>query len=136
VTAFCDAFGRIGFYCPPAEVVFDELKRQGQFNLLHEETGVKIDCILLKNHPFSREEFSRRQQRPFTESLQASVARPEDVILKKLEFHKVGGSEKHLQNVRAMLRVSGDEIDFPYLEQWVKELDLGPEWDSARSDQK
>ena len=32
------------------------------------------------------------------------------VIIRKLEFYREGGSDKHVRDIRSMLAVSGDEI--------------------------
>ena len=129
---FFRAFDATGFYCPPVEVLENELRQRGQFNLLHQDTGVKIDCIVLKEDRFSREEFRGRQRRPFSATQEANLARPEDVILAKLQYYKMGQSEKHLRDIRGMLRVSGDKFDFTYLTDWVNELELHEQWDLVK----
>lgn len=53
------------------------------------------------------------------------VAPPEYVIVRKLEFYREGGSEKHLRDIEAMLRVSGDLIRKDVLQRWI--LASGPE---------
>jgi hypothetical protein len=128
IRRFHELFSANGFYCPPAEVILEELRRRGQFNLVHEETGVKVDCMFLKGAAFDREEFARKERRPFSEALEANVARPEDVIIKKLEFFQEGGSIKHIEDIRGILEVSPDKVDRAYLERWVKELGLEAEW--------
>jgi hypothetical protein len=133
ITAFHDLFEAKGFYCTPSTVIADEIKKGGQFNLIHQETGIKIDCIILKKHAFSREEFGRKQRRPFTESTEASIATPEDVILKKLEYFQMGESVKHLDDIRSILHISGEELDFAYIDRWVKELKLQESWDQVRN---
>jgi hypothetical protein len=130
---FFQIFDSSGFYCPPVEVLEKEFRARGQFNLLHHDTGVKVDCIVLKDTPFNHEEFRRRQRVPFTETQDASLARPEDVILSKLQFYKEGGSEKHLADIRGILRVSADQIDRTYLERWAEQLRLETEWRKATS---
>ncbi len=130
---FFQLFDSSGFYCPPNEVLESELQTRGQFNLLHHETGVKIDCIVLKDDPFHREEFRRRQRVPLRESQDASFARPEDVILSKLQFYGEGGLDKHLTDIRGILQVSAEDIDATYVEAWVKKLGLEQEWAKAKS---
>jgi hypothetical protein len=56
------------------------------------------------------------------------LAPPEYVILRKLEYHREGGSEKHLRDIRAMLAVSGDLLDRPALQDWIQKLNLETEW--------
>jgi len=125
---FFQMFHSSGFYCPPVEVLEQEFRVRGQFNLLHDDTGVRVDCIVLKDAPFSCEEFRRRQRVPFTETQDASLARPEDVILGKLQYYKEGKSEKHLTDIRGILRVSADQIDRAYLDGWTERLHLEAEW--------
>jgi hypothetical protein len=56
----------------------------------------------------------------------------EYVILRKLEWHKRGGSAQHLADIRAMLRVSGDRVDRKELSGWLSRLELEEEWRSVR----
>jgi hypothetical protein len=49
-------------------------------------------------------------------------------ILRKLEYFREGGSEKHLRDIRGMLEVSGAQIDRQLLEQWIARLGLAAEW--------
>ena len=43
INDFCEAFTNQYFYCPPLEVVKDEVMRHGSFNLIHQDSGIKID---------------------------------------------------------------------------------------------
>lgn len=49
-----------GFY-RSREAAMDALAREKMFNVVHLETGFKVDLIVRKSRPFSRIEFSRRQ---------------------------------------------------------------------------
>lgn len=51
----------------------------------------------------------------------------------QLEFYREGGSEKHLRDIRAMLRLSGDQIDRPALTGWVVRKGVEAEWEIANS---
>jgi hypothetical protein len=44
------------------------------------------------------------------------TAPPEYVILMKMEYWRDGGSEKHLRDIRAMLRILGPDIDRAMIE--------------------
>lgn len=57
-----------------------------------------------------------------------SVAPPEYVILRKLEYHREGGSEKHLRDIRAMLALSLVPIDRAALADWLARLGLEAQW--------
>ena len=65
VGCFEDLFSSQEYYCPPGEVLLQELSQRGQFNLIHNASGLKIDIVVRKNSAHARQEFSRRKQRPF-----------------------------------------------------------------------
>ncbi len=76
---------------------------------------LKVEFFLLGADPHHREEFQRRKRMwlPMVE-IEAWVACPEDLIVQKLRWAR----GKDLDDVRNMLAVSGDALDFPYLERW------------------
>ncbi len=45
-----------------------------------------------------------------------------------MEYYREGGSEKHLRDITGILKVSGDEIDRTYIDQWARRLDLNEIW--------
>jgi hypothetical protein len=65
-------------------------------------------------------------------SLQSVVAPPEYVIVRKLEYYREGGSEKHLRDIRSMLAVSKDQIDQAAVDEWVQRLGLAEQWSKLR----
>ena len=56
------------------------------------------------------------------------LAPPEYVIVRKLEYYREGLSEKHLRDIRAMLAVSGEQLDQAAMRQWIKRRGLESEW--------
>ncbi len=56
----------------------------------------------------------------------------EDVILKKLVFFHLGGSEKHLRDISGVLLVQGDRIDQAYLDNWAEKLGVTQELELVR----
>ena len=58
------------------------------------------------------------------------LAPPEYVILHKLRFRQQGGSERHLRDVRAMLRVLGDSVDVANLRVDAESMGLDTQWDA------
>ncbi|MBI3535012.1 MAG: nucleotidyl transferase AbiEii/AbiGii toxin family protein [Deltaproteobacteria bacterium] len=118
------------FYCPPLEVLSDELVRRGQFNLIHQHSGLKIDFVFRKNTAHGQEEFKRKRKMELWPSFQAQIASPEDVIIKKLDYYREGGSIKHLLDIKGILAQT--ETDLAYLEMWIQKLNLRTEWDAAK----
>lgn len=113
-----------------AEAAREALTQRTMFNVVDVESGWKADLIVRKARPFSEEEFRRRQPVDFF-GVGLDVASLEDVVLSKLEWAKLGGSARQLEDVRALLRMRGDEIDHAYVTRWVSALGLRPEWQSV-----
>ena len=55
-------------------------------------------------------------------------APPEYVILRKLAYYRDGGSQKHLYDIRSILDVSGDELDFSEIDRRVDDMGLRGAW--------
>src|SRR4030067_1457193 len=110
------------------EMIKDAISNLGQFNIIHPASGLKVDVILKRNSPFDNSRFSRSRRIHPAESYEAYFAAPEDVIIKKMEYYKDGGAEKHLRDITGILRISGDEIDPVYITEWSERLGLTEIW--------
>lgn len=108
----------------------EALRLESQFNAIDRETGWKIDFIIRKSRAFSRAEFDRRREARLG-GLRLVVATAEDLILAKLEWARLGESERQVDDVAALLRARRGELDLAYIEQWVGELSVGPQWQRA-----
>ena len=131
VPAFVAAFPLDEFYCPPEEVLALEVRRgqRGHCNLIHHDSGFKAD-IYIAFDELHRWALGHRRAVDI-EGLRMSVAPVEYVILRKLEYFREGGSEKHLRDIRGMLEVSAPQIDHELLEQWIARLGLAAAWNRA-----
>lgn len=129
VTEFEKLFDIEDYYCPPSEVIRDEVVRMGSFNLIHQASGIKVDVVLRKNTEFYTAEFERRKKVKFSPAFEAYIASVEDVVIKKLDFYREGGSEKHLTDIREM--IMSNSVDKDYLQKWVNHFGLQAEWDKV-----
>ncbi len=117
------------FYLPPPEVITAEAAREqrGQFNIIHMETTFKADI-----YPTGRDEFNAwafRNQRSVVFAGETLVlAPPEYVIVRKLEYFREGGSDKHLRDIRGILNVSGQQINQADLQEWIQQRGVTEEW--------
>ena len=118
------------FYCPPLEVLQSEIIHRGQFNLIHPETGLKIDLMIRKETEHALTEFHRRRKAPFWQGFEVYIASPEDIIIKKLDFYRQGGSAKHLTDIRGIL--AHTEVDETYMQEWITKLSLRTEWEKVK----
>ena len=108
------------------------LADRSQFNVVESASGWKVDLMIRKNRPFSVEELARRQPAQLLGN-PTFVASAEDLVIAKLEWAKAGESERQLRDVAAILAVSGEGLDYTYVERWVSALGLGEAWSRVRS---
>ena len=104
---------------------------QSLFNVIDPRSGWKVDLIIRKDRQFSREEFARRISLTF-DDIQLSIASLEDVILSKLEWARLGGSVRQLEDVAALLSVRAPDLDMEYLYRWIPALDVSAQWEAAK----
>ncbi|MDZ4864517.1 MAG: hypothetical protein SGJ01_13865 [Gemmatimonadota bacterium] len=117
-------------YYADEAAALEALAGESQFNVIDLATGWKIDFICRKTRLFSRTEFERRTKAEL-DGLSLFVATAEDVVLAKLEWAKLGGSERQIEDVAGLLRTRGEELDADYLAHWIEVLGLGVQWQAA-----
>ena len=82
--------------------------------------------------PWSLLSFSRTRDLPVSADTEVSFASPEDVILKKLEYYREGGSDKHLRDIAGVVKIMGPDLDLGYIETWAERLELNELWTELR----
>ncbi len=129
------AFGEDEFYCPPEEAIVLESHRDrgGHFNIIHHATQFKADIYLMGGHPLHAWALAHRKRIEVDADHTLWVAPPEYVILRKLEFYREGGSDKHLRDIRGMLS-AGTTLDAPFLKDQLAALDLSSIWEEVEAD--
>jgi len=115
-------------FCVSEEAAREAAINHGQFNIIHPASGLKIDLIIPPDSPFNSSRFARATRVNAAPEYQACFASPEDTIIKKMEYYREGGSEKHLRDITGVLRVSGDRVDRAYIAQWAARLGLTSIW--------
>ncbi len=124
-----EAFPIAEFYCPPQEVICVEAAREqrGHFNVIHHETGFKADIYLSGRDSLHAWGLANTKRVVMGEDM-VTIAPPEYVIVRKLEYFREGGSEKHLRDIRAILHNSSDAIRHSDLDRFIAERGLGDIW--------
>jgi hypothetical protein len=127
-----NAFPADRFYLPPAELITIEVVRRqrGHINLVHHESGFKADVYLRGRDPLNDWAFPRARARPYG-SDHVVLAPPEYVIVRKLEFFREGGSEKHVRDIQTMCAITPD-IDYTELDRWISAQGLESVWRDVR----
>ena len=118
-------------YYRDLEGAIEAYNNNSMFNILDMVTGFKIDLIFLKPGAFSQDAF-RRRQLEVIEGNPLFVSTPEDVIIAKLEWAKMGQSTRQIGDVAGLLRKRWRSLDHSYLGKWIAELVLAAQWEEAK----
>jgi len=121
------------FYAPPVEAIEAEARRPsgGHFNVAHHESAMRADVYLAGDDPFMRWALERGPSYQ-VEGAPVSFAPPEYVIVQKLRYVDMSGSERHLRDVAGIIAVSGDRLDPGALDRWIVEFHLEKTWRRAQ----
>jgi len=125
------AFPDDEFYRPPSEIIAIESARsqRGHFNLIHHPTGFKADIYPVSDALHRWGMAHARKVIVGGDTL--SIAPPEYVIVRKLQFFREGGSVKHLRDIKRMLMAFGEDWNDHQLLSFIAEYRLQDEWKKA-----
>ena len=116
-------------YYVSREAVTDSIAHESLFNLIHQESVIKVDCIIRKASPYRLAEFARRQQITI-EDFSTWIATKEDLIISKLFWAKDSRSEMQLRDVK---NLASTGYDAGYVERWTQSLGLLTLWDECKA---
>ncbi len=108
----------------------DALQRHRSFSVIHIDSAFKFDLFPLAGDPYQQKAFSRRRfesSRLFGDQLvEFAVASPEDVVLNKLKWYRLGGevSEQQWNDVLGVIAVQGDRLHLAYMREWADYLNV------------
>ncbi len=108
------------------EMIAESIQRNSSFNIIHRETMFKVDVFIPRPRPFLQAQLDRAQRQTFSfeTEMSAKFASPEDTILSKLEWYRMGGevSDRQWRDILGVLKTRAGELDLEYLRQWAAEL--------------
>lgn len=111
-------------YYVASEAVRESIAQESLFNLIHQESVIKVDCIVRKSTPYRLMEFERRKQITI-EDFKTWIASKEDLLISKLICAKDSHSELQLRDVK---NLASTGCDTGYVERWTKDLGLPTLW--------
>lgn len=118
-----------------AEMMRAAVCAHSSFNVIHKPTMFKVDVFIPKGRPFDQSQFERRIPQNLTEDAteQIYIASPEDNILAKLQWYRLGGevSDRQWRDVLNVIRIQDKRLDRTYLRQWAGELGVTDLLDEA-----
>ena len=107
-------------YYVSEENIRESLAHESIFNLIHQESVIKVDCIIRQSSDYRRVEFERRERISILDFTTFIVSK-EDLIISKLFCAKNSHSEIQLADVQNLLSTG---YDADYLQHWTGELGL------------
>ena len=117
-------------YYVSREAVDSSIAHQSLFNLIHNESVIKVDCIIRKQTEYRLNEFNRRQ-RIKIQDFDTWIVGKEDLILSKLFWAKDSHSELQLRDVKNLVSTGCDRV---HIERWTAELGLANLWKEITHD--
>jgi hypothetical protein len=127
--SFLSAFPSDQYYADEQDAL-ESFRHTLQFNIIDFATTFKVDLIFKKSREFSRVEFDRRQSYVIGD-VTIHIATPEDILIAKLEWAKLGESERQIEDAAGVIERQGASLDRVYIERWVNELGLRTQWEMA-----
>lgn len=111
------------------EMIAESIQRSSSFNIIHRETFFKVDVFIPTPRPYLQSQLARAQRQSFTFETEASAkfASPEDTILSKLEWYRLGGeqSDRQWRDILGVIKTRADDLDLVYLRKWATEIRIG-----------
>lgn len=113
----------------------DAVRRRSTFNVIHLHTFFKVDVFVAKNDRATTQELARGHsyvppQAPQTE---IALASPEDTVVQKLYWYRLGDhvSERQWTDAMGVLAVRGPNLDLDYMRTLALEMGVGDLLDRA-----
>jgi len=112
------------------DMIKDAIRHRSSFGIIHLATMIKIDVFIPKQTPYAQQERQRvRKQVVDDDVRELYMASPEDIILNKLDWYKMGDkiSTRQWNDILGVIKTQGPKsaLDIAYLRHWARNLEVG-----------
>jgi hypothetical protein len=114
------------------QMSFETVTGTFRYHLRAADTEFEIELFLLKDDPYDQERFARRRS-VRTLGRDVWMPSPEDVIVTKLRWALHARRTKDREDVRDVLAVQGDRLDWDYIHRWCEQHGTRALLDEIRS---
>jgi hypothetical protein len=130
VPLFLSRFPRPGYY-HDERAALEAVRTGGQFNILLTGELLKIDVHIAAD-PIAKAQVERARRLHAPSGRLANYSPPEELIIKKLQYYDLSGSERQLRDVASMLRISGAAIDQERISTLVGQYGVADAWEAVQ----
>jgi len=104
------------------------VRERASTNVIHYATSTKVDLFIAGGSPMDRQQMDRRQRVQVSTDPDGwlYVYRPEDILLQKLRWYRMGNevSDRQWRDILGIILVQGDRLDRAYLHDGAETLGI------------
>lgn len=106
--------------------VAQAVRDKTSFNLMHLDSMFKVDIFPVSNSPYAHEAVRRRRRLVVNSEppVETYVSSPEDILLAKLRWYRMGNevSDRQWRDILGIVKAQGEQLDSIYLRRWATEI--------------
>lgn len=133
INTLSEELEKVDIFLPPDIIMENLYNTRGDLpiNAIHGFSGYKAEMFLMREDDALRQlAFTRRVKVDFGADVgKVFVHSAEDIIVYKLLYYSLSQQTKHIRDIGSIIKTSGDNLDYAYIEKWAKEKKLTNIWE-------